>query len=256
MSTPAMTDCWVTCLGDCSDKLSREHLVSRAFFSAGSIVVQGMPWCKGEPKEIGIDSAVSKLLCTRHNSALSPLDLTAGRFAAAVREHCRLYTERSQSRRSDLSFRRLDIDARLLERWLLKTMINLNAGGQLIIGEGPGSPGRPTETLVNAVFGKKMPQGQFGMHVATRVGMRLDLIERVSFAPLIFKGTEIHGSFFNVHGLLCYLSATEAGPPLPFSQIPGVDEDWRHSNVIRRLRRIQAVLPNGRLSHEMRFKWW
>jgi hypothetical protein len=39
----------------------------------------GLPWHDSEEyKEYGIDALTSKVLCTRHNNSLSPLDEAAG----------------------------------------------------------------------------------------------------------------------------------------------------------------------------------
>src|SRR5215469_6528483 len=88
--------CWAAELGSCSEKISREHLVSRALFAAPKVRVQGLPWCKGEPKEIGIESATGKILCKTHNSELSAIDQEAGALAKAARAHMRLSSERAQ----------------------------------------------------------------------------------------------------------------------------------------------------------------
>jgi hypothetical protein len=101
--------CWASPLGHCSDKISREHWVSRAFFTAPSVSIKGMAWCKLEEKTIGIDSAVAKVLCQHHNSVLSPLDTEAGKFTQVLRAHQRLYTSngREQELPTDIVASRL-----------------------------------------------------------------------------------------------------------------------------------------------------
>lgn len=52
-------NCWAAALGDCSDKISREHIISRALFSQ-EVFVQGLAWCKSEPKKIGMAGSQEK----------------------------------------------------------------------------------------------------------------------------------------------------------------------------------------------------
>ena len=71
-------DCWAWSLGDCGGGISREHYVSQSVFPDQSIFVQGIDWCLDEAKEIRIETLTAKILCKRHNTALSELDATAG----------------------------------------------------------------------------------------------------------------------------------------------------------------------------------
>jgi hypothetical protein len=248
--------CWAESLGGCSDKISREHLVSRSFFTAPSVSVKGLSWCKLEEKTIGVDSAVAKILCERHNNQLSPVDLAAHKFAQVLRQHTRLYTERVNTGASG-PYRRFWIDARLLERWMLKTLINLYVGGSMTIGRGPGRLGQPTHELVKAAFGERRLGGGFGMHIASHANMALTLGEHLQMAPLILTDkAEIHGALLNVCGLYFYFNATEneAARPSAVSEELGVD--WHKCQFSKRIQKITATLPNGTLSHEILFKWW
>src|SRR5688572_31620559 len=72
-----MQSCWATHLGDCSRKITREHLVSKSLFLNEAIEVYGFPWLNGKKRVIGLSSLVSKNLCKKHNNDLSDVD-TAG----------------------------------------------------------------------------------------------------------------------------------------------------------------------------------
>src|SRR5437899_10575191 len=89
-----MNECWAACLGDCSDKISREHIISASLFPADKITVQGLSWCKGEPKEIGLAALTRKILCTKHNSDLSEIDAAAGESINTPQEETRLMKRR------------------------------------------------------------------------------------------------------------------------------------------------------------------
>src|SRR5665213_2855249 len=78
--------CWAACLGNCSNKMSREHIVTKAMYLDNEITVSGMPWCADEPKTVGMAGLTAKILCVAHNSALSKVDEEAVRFARAMRE--------------------------------------------------------------------------------------------------------------------------------------------------------------------------
>ena len=80
--------CFAVHLGDCSGGISKEHYVSRSVLAiAGNTVqVSGFPWQEpDEPLEIGIGALTSRILCSHHNSELSPLDETASKFLRALK---------------------------------------------------------------------------------------------------------------------------------------------------------------------------
>src|SRR5271169_3677011 len=84
-----MNTCWAACLGNCSDKISREHVITKSLFLDNEVTVNGLPWCV-EPKTIGMASLTAKILCSLHNSELSELDQEAVLFGATMREAFRL----------------------------------------------------------------------------------------------------------------------------------------------------------------------
>jgi hypothetical protein len=79
--------------------------------------VGGVPWLPpGERKEIGINSLKARILCSRHNNALSPLDAEATRFFATLR------TILAEAGRKSLSRKRIPLlfSGEMLELWALK----------------------------------------------------------------------------------------------------------------------------------------
>src|SRR5437899_5988102 len=120
-----MNECWAACLGDCSDKISREHIISASLFPADKITVQGLSWCKGEPKEIGLAALTRKILCTKHNSDLSEIDAAAGESMNTLREATRLMNLRVELRIKRPTIKRFHVAGVALERWFLKTFINI-----------------------------------------------------------------------------------------------------------------------------------
>jgi len=109
-------------LGDCAGGVSREHPITDGIFDGEIITVFGLSWCKTEPKTIGLSAAVAKVLCRRHNSALSPYDSKASklsRFLAANLVE------------QPMEASEIKLDGWLLEKWALKTFTNLGYIGAL-----------------------------------------------------------------------------------------------------------------------------
>lgn len=112
--------CWAECLGGCSGGLSREHIFSEVFFEKGPIWVTGFDWTQDEVRVIGLNNAVSKVLCRTHNSSLSPLDAEIKKSREYFRKFSQLV---SGDERTEEFIGK--IDGVKFERWLLKTTINV-----------------------------------------------------------------------------------------------------------------------------------
>jgi len=53
-ATTDYSACWASCLGDCAEGMSDEHLISECLFPSVDIFVQGYSWCKdGSAQETG-----------------------------------------------------------------------------------------------------------------------------------------------------------------------------------------------------------
>ena len=132
--TDYKSNCWASPLADCGGKISREHLISQALFEEKSIVVKGLDWCSDEAKTIGLSSLVAKILCEKHNSSLSDLDSAALDAFDVLRETVRLNSVRGKLGSNHWSIKRFVIDGKRLERWFLKTLINLSFKGRHSLG--------------------------------------------------------------------------------------------------------------------------
>jgi hypothetical protein len=117
--------CIASHLGDCSRGLSREHFISESVLRlvGTSVRVSGFPWQQpGQAQEIGVGSLTSKILCTRHNEALSPLDSAAKDFLAPLKA---VFDQAiGEGHFADEDF---PIQADRLELWLLKVLCGLLA---------------------------------------------------------------------------------------------------------------------------------
>ena len=115
-------DCWANCISGCSNNISKEHYVSNSFFEGTSITAFGLHWCNDKPIKIGLASAVSKILCTTHNNALSPYDSEASKLSAFLNENIR---------DKPLEHQNIDLNGIYIEKWALKTLFNLGYIGGL-----------------------------------------------------------------------------------------------------------------------------
>jgi hypothetical protein len=216
-----MPSCWAECLGDCGNKISREHLISKSLWvgDAVRVRVQGFPWCKEGEKEIGLSGLTAKILCTHHNNGLSRVDEPGGAAFTQLREMTRLANVRKAMKPRLWKIVRYKIDGVLLERWFLKTLINICCDRDYPIGRSSKVVGRPSEQLVKIAYGLESFGERAGLYFVVRTGMHVNSNEAVSIAPLIKHHTHIEGGVFSFRGLRFLLFLEEEGPPQPLDGI-------------------------------------
>src|SRR5260370_31611566 len=124
-----MHKCWASIIGDCSNRLSREHYVSQGLWAGQQlIIVSGFEWLKGEEKTLPLKELTANILCTNHNTLLSPLDSEAAKFIKTLNELERVLTARWKSRqKSFLNIGRHEVKGTLFERWTAKTIIGCSS---------------------------------------------------------------------------------------------------------------------------------
>jgi hypothetical protein len=117
--------CYLRDTNNCSDDISREHYISASVLeqiaaSEKAVNISGLPFlAPGETKALSVESLTAKILCQRHNSALSPLDQEAGRFFQSL-------TEVTMRTGKGLSSSRLWLaSGTMLELWMLKVACGL-----------------------------------------------------------------------------------------------------------------------------------
>jgi hypothetical protein len=165
-----MNRCWAASLGNCSDKISREHIITEGLFLDEKIRVKGLPWCRDKFREIGHAGNVKKVLCTVHNSLLSEVDDTAIALAKALRETVELVNRFKVSGVQPGVTKVVKIDGFKLERWFLKTLITNAAGGTFLVGKDAVVPGSPPLGLVEVAFGLRRFQAPAGLYVIGEPG--------------------------------------------------------------------------------------
>lgn len=117
--------CYARALNDCSEQISKEHYLSRGVLrelaGAGptnTVRMSGMGLPEGDlpPDQVG----QAKILCGRHNSALSALDTAGARLFRALREGIKTIPAFAYR-----SFSGVDV-----ERWLLKVTCGVRAASK------------------------------------------------------------------------------------------------------------------------------
>lgn len=171
--------CWAASLGNCGGGISREHIISASQFEETSITVEGLPWCR-EPRTVGLASLVAKNLCRDHNTALSPADNEARRLKLAFKTMLQ----------SPILPVRQRFDARLVERWLLKTTINLAL-------QEPGSGLDPTPEFVRYAFGQATPPAGEGFFFVAELGEDISYRGKIRFESVTRRddGRMVIGAF-------------------------------------------------------------
>jgi hypothetical protein len=213
-------------LGDCAGKLTLEHIISLS------------SWQVRDPKanradkarhvvtfETGLGKRVQagsirlrdygrKMLCDFHNNSSSDLDQAGKQFADAVRAFYDIARDR-QHTKLRWAIRQAKVDGVLLERWFLKTAINLSVGTfrvGLPIGGLDAPPDRPTRRLAEMVFGHRPVAAPFGLWFVSEPGPLIrwneDLTIRFWHGPAGY----VAGAVFSFIGLSFVTSFCDNGP--------------------------------------------
>lgn len=251
-----MERCWAQAIGGCGTKLSREHYVSESLWPDASIEVVGLKWCRKEPKRVGLGSLTAHILCDVHNNALSPADSVAGAAFETLRRMMALNRERSASRQRKWKMVRNEIDGRMLERWFVKTAINIaclqESDEVWYIDKAPlASPG---ERLINWAFGNAVIKPPFGLYVAASVGLTLPFQDAFEAGPLYYFDQGLIGFLFVFYGVPFLLWLAEPGPPspLPIPWSRGATSSAR--DLHRHLRYVRWKVGRH-FSHYVDFMW-
>lgn len=249
-----MSSCWAETLRDCNGGISREHVVSKSLFKSSTVSVDGFPWCKGHTRTVGIESLTAKILCQKHNNDLSPLDKEASALFDAIREWCARENIRSNmSPLSRIARAPTVVNARLLERWFLKTLLNLSLSREYYIEIQGEEKGVVPLDLVQICYGMRTFEGGAGMYGAAHAGMIVDSHDTLRFAPLL-RDERVLGGFFEFRGFRFFLSLMP-DEQLTMSQLPGIDVSWQQARLMYPIELIQSQISSLITVPIIRFNW-
>ena len=149
-------ECWASGLNNCGLGKSREHYISDGIFDGETITAFGLSWCRHEPLTIGMRSAVAKILCAKHNSALSEYDAEAAKLS-------KFLVTNILDEPLNESF--ITLNGQWLEKWALKTFFNLG----YMRGLHREQPNRidPPDHLVQCLFNDQPAADGVGLYFVT-----------------------------------------------------------------------------------------
>lgn len=126
-------------------------------------MVSGLPFPQGKTRRMPGDRLVAKMLCKGHNEDLSPLDAAAGHFFQVLKafKHRGIMRARGAKKPGGIDVYR--VDGSLVERWMLKTVINVTFGRHVT----PADRWRPPESWVRCVFGRTPFPAKCGFYLLT-----------------------------------------------------------------------------------------
>lgn len=243
-----MVNCWANALGGCSSVQSGEHLFSAGLFQGNMVTVQGFHWCP-ELKSVGLASLTANILCTTHNSELSPLDSAALQALNTLEEARRLLHVRAGLKpRRFWSSVRDRVDGPLLERWFMKTAINLFhvVGADAKWFSTGQRADNPPVGFVEIAFGRRRAEPPLGLYSTPQAGVPVGPAGHLSFQPLFGIGRRFAGARFQFQGFRFLLWACSEIPP-DFGAV-GAAIPMFHLGRIR-------FTVGGASSHAVNFNW-
>jgi hypothetical protein len=247
-----VNECWAACLGDCSDKISREHIISASLFLADKIMVQGLPWCKDEAKEIGLAALTKKILCTKHNSDLSEIDTAASDSMNVLRETTRLTNLRMDLKIKRPTIKRFHIDGLAFERWFLKTLINIAYKQAYPIGSKSAKQWVPSLDLVEIAFNRREFEPKAGLYFMGELGEKIDSTDRIRAITYTNESGYLVGALFYFRGYRFLLYIDQAGPGEQLHLIGPTSS--RPSRPLYHLRKMRTMIGRH-LSHVIEVHW-
>ena len=146
------------------------------------------------------------------------------------------------------------VDGYGLERWCLKTLINLCCDRSAAIGRDSTVAGRPSERLVRIAYGLEKFEGRAGLYFAARVGMNIQSEDIVRFSPLLKQGANVEAGLFSFRGQRLLLFLEEEGPPQPLTGVLIDGEDLGNAQLSFHLKEIE-VMQGEYLSEVLTFVW-
>jgi hypothetical protein len=187
--------CYMKELGSCVPPISGEHIISdsvcQVLMGDGEFSISGVPWLEaGEVKIIAPPQA--KCLCTKHNSALSPLDDAAHYFFASLKS----YLEHDAGSRHTL------ISGHDLERWLLKTAKAAAVSKNLARGREKlsGAFARDEAILDMLDAPRHWPEGA-GLYCTMNTGDLTENTRRFQFQPFTNERDDVEALAVNILGI-------------------------------------------------------
>lgn len=226
--------CYARGLNDCSQRISREHYLSRRvleLWSDNGIVVTNATDLRDEKfsSPISTGALASKILCERHNHALSALDQVGGDFGRFIRN-------------KPVQPKYSVINGFDLERWMLKLFLGLT----VVVKNQEFNTKRwqPPLEWLHLLFGKQALTDSGGLYAFTLNNVsRPGNMIRINFVSERDTRNEV-GIIINLDGIVIYFGMSDP-PPVPPN---------RHMEIFRRPK-LLAITEKNR-TRELHTGWW
>ena len=89
----ANSACYAKASKDCGERVSREHWISASILRSipqAPFKIRGLQWQRDIETNVSVKGMQAKVLCERHNSALSALDSEAGEMFRIIQHYQRV----------------------------------------------------------------------------------------------------------------------------------------------------------------------
>ena len=172
-TTFANPSCYLSCMSNCTEKISREHFISKSILeklTKDKLKFENAGHFFGGKSqvEIGIDGFASKVLCDNHNSVLSPLDAAADAAFQRIEELAKdmVRADKGYSLNSFHVVSGID-----MERWMIKVFCGLVAAGKIRSASGRiVQPSSLPHELLEALMGATLLEPPIGLYMHSYVG--------------------------------------------------------------------------------------
>lgn len=219
---PRTDGCWANVLDDCQGPLTGEHTPSAAVWPGVEgqqnrrgrlrqhVDVRGTGRHAQADRRRTVRRLTRPILCDFHNPATNVLDTTAGQLARAIDEFIEERENRLRMPHRNWDARTIEVDGRMLERWFLKSIINMEFNCGLPIGDPNERAGWPTRALVEMVFGRCLVRPPYGLFLVDDPGRRFTLgRDEFRFSSLVGPaGTHIICGLLEFRGLMFGVNLT------------------------------------------------
>lgn len=251
--------CWAQVLGNCSNLQTKEHIVSKGILkeelSLNNIVLTyGIGTNDSNLKKVGVSSLSSKILCSRHNNQLSALDSEAIKAFTGLKNFLKI--SQNLKNGESLNQNNLEFNGLLLERWFLKTTINILYGP-------PHNCKTPPIELVELAFGLRKFPKEVGLCIsAYQGGQWLNNDFDIKFLPILNKQGQYEFVFYEFAGWRFALPLTDSQIPQPNSLNLSSDykpfenfiNDISKSTLVYHLKKLSLEIGNINIM-EIIFNW-
>jgi hypothetical protein len=237
--------CFASPLGDCDGPLSREHFFSKCvqehLRGRGEYRLYGAPWQKPGEWLSSIENTQARILCARHNNALSDIDGAALAVFAFLDEWRSKIQAGSHVGESSVT-----IAGAVLERWMLKMLVGVLVSGNAALRQERVRDYTPSRRTLDVLFGITPLSRPFGLYMTAVPGARS--LERRDFRfAALFNADKPCGARCVIYGIPFVLLLE------PYGSDP--DGLLTHSNYRPCGVRIARRAHEQPCAAELRFQW-